>query len=373
MYKVEIAQDTLQQAAITRRQKLDEDRKNRIFNPKTRSLGIDVSALEEQIRLKNEMKMVEKQRDLAFDRSMKYTNDILTMMDEHVSRTRREHLSDMNQFRKEYQKPEQGRDFDLYDPKAQFKDRPARIADDDSRCGVSGMQKFEGEDLGVDGRARQQKEQIRIWTEQQIYEKEMRRHMEMEEERNYEAYESLVTEKVSALNQAVKKARSDQAKSDKEINERLAALKIQKEREDKLKETEMNTREILNHMQGEFLTERPDVFNIKGGHKVRVDLFKGITPDQKAAILQAQENQRLEAEYLHRLGKSGRESTEAKWALQEASNHRASLLLEREKERRQRELAIQIRKQNESKAVDDRQRQRYIDKAYFGQFNTTSR
>ncbi|KAJ3217762.1 Protein Tax-1 [Dinochytrium kinnereticum] len=347
MYKVEIAQDTLQQAAISRRQKLDEDRKQRIFNPKMRTLGIDVNALEEQIRLKNEMKKVERQRDMAFDRSMKYTNDILTMMDEHVNRTRREHLANMNQFRKESQRPEQGRDFDLYDPQAQLKDKPARVGNDDPRCGISGMQKFEGEDLGSDGRARLQKEQIRAWTEQQIYEKEMRRNMETQEERNYEAYERLVTDKVSMLQQAVEQARADQARADKEMNERLAEMKRRKEMEDKEKETEMNTREILNHVYGEFLTERPDVFNIHGGHK--------------------KERQREE---------------EARWALQESANHRASLLLDREKQRRSRELAIQIRKQNEMKAVEDRQRKYYIDKVlytnppsdeYFGQFNTTSR
>jgi hypothetical protein len=28
-----------------------------------------------------------------------------------------------------------------------------------------------------------------------------------------------------------------------------------------------NTREIINHVNGIFLTEQPDVFNIKDGHK----------------------------------------------------------------------------------------------------------
>eukprot|EP00842_Homolaphlyctis_polyrhiza_P006850 jgi/Hompol1/754/HPOL_001360-RA len=39
MYKVEILGDNLQQAAIQRRKRLDEERKQRIFNPKVRVLG----------------------------------------------------------------------------------------------------------------------------------------------------------------------------------------------------------------------------------------------------------------------------------------------------------------------------------------------
>ncbi|KAJ3111017.1 Protein Tax-1 [Phlyctochytrium bullatum] len=313
---------------------------------------IDVQALEEQIRLKNETKKVEKQRELAFDRSMKFTNDILTMMDEHVKRTRREHLAEINQFRRDNQKPEQGRDFDLYDPQARLKDAPARVGDQDPRCGVSGLQKFEGEDLGCDSRKRLQMEQNRVWAEQQLFEKEMRRQALIQDQRNFEEYEGLVTQKINALQQGVKLAREQTAKADKEINERLAEMKRQRELEEKAKETELNHKEILNHVYGEFLTERPDVFNIGGGHKVRVDLFKGMTVEQKSNILKMQDMQRREAE----VKREQEREEEARWAFQQAANHRASLLLEREKQRRAREQAVQIRKENEAKAVEDRQR-----------------
>lgn len=86
MYKVEIVTDTLQQAAIERRRRLDEERKNRIFNPKMRIMGvsiilsvtkkslnhnfishkIDVQALEEQIKIKSEIQQMEKERNVAF-------------------------------------------------------------------------------------------------------------------------------------------------------------------------------------------------------------------------------------------------------------------------------------------------------------------
>jgi hypothetical protein len=45
MYKVEIPKDSLQEAAINRRRKLDEERRKRIFDPKTRVLGVSKSFL----------------------------------------------------------------------------------------------------------------------------------------------------------------------------------------------------------------------------------------------------------------------------------------------------------------------------------------
>lgn len=32
-------------------------------------------------------------------------------------------------------------------------------------------------------------------------------------------------------------------------------------------EAELSTREIINHVNGTFLTEQPDVYNIRDGHK----------------------------------------------------------------------------------------------------------
>lgn len=39
-------------------------------------------------------------------------------------------------------------EYDLNDPDALKKDKPARVGDDDARCGPASMQLFDGEDLG---------------------------------------------------------------------------------------------------------------------------------------------------------------------------------------------------------------------------------
>ena len=40
MYKVEILSDRIEQEAINRRRRLDQERKERIFNPRVRMLGV---------------------------------------------------------------------------------------------------------------------------------------------------------------------------------------------------------------------------------------------------------------------------------------------------------------------------------------------
>ncbi|VDN10794.1 unnamed protein product [Dibothriocephalus latus] len=78
----------------------------------------------------------------------------------------------LNEFRFLHQQPQSRREFDLYDPDALKKDRPARITDDDPRCGVSSMQKFMGEDLTRQSRNKYQREQMQDWFERQIEERE---------------------------------------------------------------------------------------------------------------------------------------------------------------------------------------------------------
>ena len=67
----------------------------------------------------------------------------------------------VNEFRQSHQQPDGRREFDLNDPDALKKDKPARVSDDDPRCGVSSLQKFVGEDLNGKARSKLQQEQAR--------------------------------------------------------------------------------------------------------------------------------------------------------------------------------------------------------------------
>lgn len=77
----------------------------------------------------------------------------------------------INEFRMLHQQPSSRREWDLYDPDALKKDRPARVSDDDPRCGMSSLQKFDGEDLNNKARSKFMEEQRRLWAEQQLRER----------------------------------------------------------------------------------------------------------------------------------------------------------------------------------------------------------
>ena len=68
--------------------------------------------------------------------------------------------------------------------------------------------------------------------------------------------------------------------------------------------------------------------------------------------MRTQEAQRQESEFK----REKERKREKEWAIQEATNARALALLEREKARRMREHAVQIRKENELKALEDKKR-----------------
>ncbi|KNC97439.1 hypothetical protein, variant [Spizellomyces punctatus DAOM BR117] len=375
MYKVEIPSDTLRDAAIRRRRQLDEERKQRIFDPKIRVLGIDVKSLDDQIRIKNEVKRAEKERDASFDRAMRQTNAILQHLDAEAATKCRDQLKALNEYRTSHQQPWQRREYDLYNPKAL---KAEQVVDDDSKIGASSCQKFEGEDLASTERKRLQQEQMKTWAKQSIWEGRMRRLKESEEQRRYEEYQRDVDEKVLALQKATQDARAAQAKADKELNLKLAEFKRLREAEQRRFEEQQNVKELNSQINGDFLTERPDVFNIGGGHQVRVDVFKGITREQSAYIMQVQEQQRAEAQ----AQREQKRREEERLASQEAANTRAAMLLEREKARKTREEAIQMRLANKAKSEEDKLRKHYLDKVvytnkptddYFAQFNTTSR
>lgn len=66
MYKLDLPIDYKEAAAIERRRNLEEQRKSRIFNAKTRLIGVDVQALDQQVKDRKQWEEREKRRSEAF-------------------------------------------------------------------------------------------------------------------------------------------------------------------------------------------------------------------------------------------------------------------------------------------------------------------
>ena len=68
MYKLDLPIDYKEAAAIERRRNMEEQRKSRIFNAKTRIIGIDRQALDQQVHDRKTMEEFERRRSEAFGR-----------------------------------------------------------------------------------------------------------------------------------------------------------------------------------------------------------------------------------------------------------------------------------------------------------------
>ncbi|KAJ3275042.1 hypothetical protein HDV01_001548 [Terramyces sp. JEL0728] len=156
---------------------------------------------------------------------------------------------------------------------------------------------------------------------------------------------------MDALQTAVEKAKKDQARYDNEYNLALSQEKRRREEAQKAYEAELDTREIISNINGTFLSEQPNVFG-NDRHKVRVDLFKGFSPSQKQEILNIRDKQRQD----NHKTKLQKQKDQEEWELRDLANRRTIELLDREKNRKSRELAVRIRQENQLKAEEDKKR-----------------
>ncbi|KAH0999960.1 hypothetical protein HUJ04_008193 [Dendroctonus ponderosae] len=164
--------DRREAAYIERRRIQEEERKKRLFNPRQRLIGIDTQALQAQIEEKKKKELEVKRNDSIFENELKKADQIAITLEQKQREEQKKLQKEIETFRKNFQKPEDRREFDLNDPNGIKKQLPCRLHDDDPRLGPSSAQKFEGEDLSNEERLKLQKVQIKAWLGQQLIERE---------------------------------------------------------------------------------------------------------------------------------------------------------------------------------------------------------
>mmetsp|Transcript_103500 Transcript_103500/g.221314 ORF Transcript_103500/g.221314 Transcript_103500/m.221314 type:complete len:196 (-) Transcript_103500:8-595(-) len=158
---------------VQRRRLADEERCSRIFNVRFRTMGLDTETLDQQVAEKQERKQREAEEEKASSFAMGKVNKQHRIMERERRRVQQEEERSCNEYNRNL-RFEARREFDLNDPNASWKERPARIGDDDPRCGPASMQKFSGEDLMHEERVAQQRRYVRTVLEHQIFEKSQR-------------------------------------------------------------------------------------------------------------------------------------------------------------------------------------------------------
>lgn len=379
MYKLDLPLDAKEYAAIESRKNREKERQDRIFNAKTRTIGVDLGALDTQVQQRKIREDTEKARDNAFMNDMVRNDKIGSMLEKRQEEDVRKLNRALNEFRMNFQKPETRKEFDLYDPDGKKKDKPPRVSDDDPRCGISSLQKFDGEDLNSKARKKLQEEQIREWSIAQKHERDEAEKQQKYTDHLYDLKRVELDQRAVELDIAETKCRNEIEKCRKDFNLAQVNERTEKQNLTKRQEQDDNFTEISNQVFGDMLTENPAVASSSfGPHRVVPDRWKGMTPTQLEEIRRIQDQQRQEKRRL----REEEWQRDMEWDRQRVAMARAATILERQENSSQRRLRQEQDLANLRLAAEQAAHKKFLDKEvytnpptaqYFQQFNTTSR
>jgi len=365
----------LEQQAIQRRRRMNDERNKRIFDPKVRTIGIDYDALNAQVREKEEIRQAEKDREQDYANYTTRAADVMQVLDIHINQIRSAQAKDLNDFQKTEQRPEGRREYDMNRPHYLRYDPPMRK---DNECPVSGLQQFAGEDLQNARRIKEQHEQSKVWSYMLRKEKEEKEaRIRLAKEESDRQLMEMDASKMAIAAETNRRNR-EEAERNAQYNKQLASQKSETEQYKKELDTAYAQQEIYDQSHGAFLTEARNQSNTANPGRVLVDSWKGMTVEQKYEILNTQERQRREAEERQNQQKAAMHRFDQNLL---ASAHAANTL-EATKRQQEREKNIRIAEENRRLASDQKNRNEYMEKVvyqnaatgdYFNQFNTSSR
>ncbi|XP_040514053.1 RIB43A-like with coiled-coils protein 2 isoform X1 [Gallus gallus] len=379
MSGLRVQRDLQEAAALERRRQRELQRQGRIFNARVRTIGVDKDALDAQVKDRKIQEATEKARNEELANEMKQNDKMMCMLEEQQKRNIRNINKAVSDFQKNFQKPETRREFDLSDPQALKKDRPARLSDNDPRCTVSGLQKFMGEDLNYAQRTKFQKEQLREWSLQQ-----QRDHKNALADKKFlddlhDKNRIELDRKTMEQQRIEEETRRAVCAATKDFNKSQAAEVAERKKLDKRQKMKDDMDEISSLLQGNLLSEnRAQAISSFGTHRVITDRWKGMSQDQLMAIRSFQQQQVLEKLRL----KEEERHRDAEWDRQSMQAARAQLILERHQERQNRERRQALDSINAQLSHEQKSKNIYLKEEeysncptsqYFAQFNTTSR
>jgi hypothetical protein len=101
---------------------------------------------------------------------------------------------------------------------------PARVSDDDPRCGLASLQKFQGEDLNSRARTKYQQEQLREWSRIQQEDKRRAEQQQQAADRLFYAKQNDLDQRSVELQRAEEECRRAINEALKNYNDALVSL-----------------------------------------------------------------------------------------------------------------------------------------------------
>ncbi|XP_043276619.1 RIB43A-like with coiled-coils protein 2 [Venturia canescens] len=306
MLKFQLAtpEDLKVAATIERKRQIEEARKPRIFDPRSRRIGIDKEFLDKQIVEKKTQRQLERAEECRMDEALVRSSQFAIRNEKREEEERRKINAEINTFRQVYQRAEDRRDFDLYDPDRLKKSLPARTCDEDPRLGPASAQKFEGEDWNYAERMKIQREQMQAWLYQQMTERRIAEQERQQAERAYQDAVCSRDKRAVELDRMSMECRRRLNEATARFNRALAEEQEHRRRCEALQDEEDKRAEIYNHVTGDFLTEaKEQADSNRGPNKPLASRYKGMTSDQLKVFRDEQARQMEEIEKMKRYEK----------------------------------------------------------------------
>jgi len=371
--------DPGKERAIATRRAMEASRLQRIKDPKSRIMGIDIDAIGAQVAEKQAAAAADNALRSEYDTQRLQQDAQLAYLEQERLRAERMKAQFVDQFRATEQGKEKAREYDLNDPLSKFKDLPSRVGDDDPRLSVSGMQQFHGEDLSYAMRKKVQQEELRQWVEEQAMKKAEQKAEEAAKDAAYAQRALQIDQMKVDLEATARQARVQTNVAVAEYQLAQAAAKREREAAAQKSELQDNIEEIQRNLAGDMLTENPAVGrSFIAPNRVRPDHYKGMSPAEQAAVLDGQATQRMQAMAIAAANKAENEAadgmmeaTRRAGAYQDAQV--AAMRAEIKKANMQDNQVLAKQQFASKNFLETKVFKNAIDASFFDQFGTTSR
>lgn len=344
-------------SSLRKKAQFNQDRADRLKDPRQRLMGIDKAALDEQIKEKDNLKKMENERNGYFDKQAEFMDKHAQVLQREVDEVRRQRELETTNFRDTYQRKDLGREWDLNNPSRVRNELPARVCDDDPRCGASSLQKFEGEDLDGKDRRVAQAQQQQNWAQQQLDEKQAKKWMEKDANRQYEDRSEEMAYRTWQIEQEVAKQRKQATVTTADFNKAMAEQKRKEKLQGTMRETQRNLEEIDNQLHSDTLTETEGALL---GRTTQSTRFKGMPNDQVQNIAGTQRAQRDQLDQRRRL----EAEEERQLAQQSLLETRMGTALDRQRERERRDAAVKLGQERLAQAKEAGDRKKKLNDLY---------
>lgn len=243
-------------AKIMRRRQRERDRSSNLLTPRIRQAGLDISALDAQVRAKRAAAEAQRGQDEQYQLAMMLKGKIVGTAESllHAEATAKQ--KECVEFSLASLKKEQRREFHLSDPRALRKELPPFA--DGSPPSISSMQKFEGEDPASPDKMREKRQAQASWLLAQMAEKKLRDQAEKDMDRRDDA--ALI--EANNLRHACEAAEMQEMRQDlldtARENQQMASARSAKNQAVREKETASTLEHIKNESEHNLMRERHD-------------------------------------------------------------------------------------------------------------------